>query len=104
MSNYPYFLVSGSADRYDHTTYHWSLFRSNMVPFRTSASVFSGRSYLYDDCLDIDAECGIVLVTGTETAILSPVLIGAGMLMIMDTSINVTMRAFPCLGRGYATR
>ena len=34
-----------------------------MVPFRTSASVFSGRSYLYDDCLDIDAECGIVLVT-----------------------------------------
>lgn len=40
---------------------------------------------------------GLFLSPGTETAILSPVLIGAGMLMIMDASINVTMEPFRAL-------
>ena len=39
---------------------------------------------------------GIFLSPGTESAILSPVLIGAGML-IMDASINVTMEPFRAL-------
>ena len=40
---------------------------------------------------------GLFLSPGTETALLSPVLIGAGMLMIMDASINVTMEPFRAL-------
>ena len=40
-----------------------------MVPFRTSASVFSGRSYLYDDCLILMPNAGLFLSPGTETAI-----------------------------------
>lgn len=40
---------------------------------------------------------GLFLSPGAETAILSPVLIGAGMLMIMDASINVTMEPFRAL-------
>ena len=40
---------------------------------------------------------GLFLSPGTETAILSPVLIGAGMLMIMDASINITMEPFRAL-------
>ena len=40
---------------------------------------------------------GLFLSPGTETAILSPVLIGAGMLMIMDASTNVTMEPFRAL-------
>lgn len=40
---------------------------------------------------------GIFLSSGAETAILSPVIIGAGMLMIMDASINVTMEPFRAL-------
>ena len=40
---------------------------------------------------------GLFLSPGQETAILSPVLIGAGMLMIMDASINITMEPFRAL-------
>lgn len=40
---------------------------------------------------------GLFLSPGTAHAILSPVLIGAGMLMIMDASINVTMEPFRAL-------
>ncbi len=40
---------------------------------------------------------GLFLSPGTEPALLSPVLIGAGMLMIMDASINVTMEPFRAL-------
>lgn len=40
---------------------------------------------------------GLFLSPGVEVAILSPVLIGAGMLMIMDASINVTMEPFRAL-------
>ena len=40
---------------------------------------------------------GLFLSPGAETALLSPVLIGAGMLMIMDASINVTMEPFRAL-------
>lgn len=40
---------------------------------------------------------GLFLSPGAEVAILSPVLIGAGMLMIMDASINVTMEPFRAL-------
>lgn len=40
---------------------------------------------------------GLFLSPETEQAILSPVLIGAGMLMIMDASINVTMEPFRAL-------
>lgn len=40
---------------------------------------------------------GLFLSPGTANAILSPVLIGAGMLMIMDASINVTMEPFRAL-------
>lgn len=40
---------------------------------------------------------GLFLSPGTERAILSPVLIGAGMLMIMDASINITMEPFRAL-------
>ena len=39
----------------------------------------------------------LFLSPGTAHAILSPVLIGAGMLMIMDASINVTMEPFRAL-------
>ncbi|SKB55955.1 MFS transporter [Macellibacteroides fermentans] len=39
----------------------------------------------------------LFLSPGTANAILSPVLIGAGMLMIMDASINVTMEPFRAL-------
>ena len=97
-------LVSGSADRYDHTTYHWSLFRPNMVPFRTSASVFSGRSYLYDDCLDIDAECGIVLVTRYRDGYFISRIDWCGYVDDHGCFHQCNDGAFPCLGRGYATR
>ena len=40
---------------------------------------------------------GLFLSPGQEAAILSPVLIGAGMLMIMDASINITMEPFRAL-------
>lgn len=40
---------------------------------------------------------GLFLSSGTEAAILSPVLIGAGMLMMMDASINITMEPFRAL-------
>lgn len=40
---------------------------------------------------------GLFLSSGTENAILSPILIGAGMLMIMDASINITMEPFRAL-------
>lgn len=40
---------------------------------------------------------GLFLSPGTEYVLLSPVLIGAGMLMIMDASINVTMEPFRAL-------
>lgn len=40
---------------------------------------------------------GLFLSPETEVAILSPVLIGAGMLMIMDASINITMEPFRAL-------
>ncbi len=40
---------------------------------------------------------GIFLSPDTTHAILSPVLIGAGMLMIMDASINITMEPFRAL-------
>ena len=40
---------------------------------------------------------GLFLSPGQEAAILSPVLIGAGMLMIMDASINITMEPFRTL-------
>ena len=40
---------------------------------------------------------GLFLSPGQEVAILSPVLIGAGMLMIMDASINITMEPFRAL-------
>ncbi len=40
---------------------------------------------------------GLFLTSGAESAILSPVLIGAGMLMMMDASINVTMEPFRAL-------
>lgn len=40
---------------------------------------------------------GLFLSPGTAHAILSPVLIGAGMLMIMDASINVAMEPFRAL-------
>ena len=40
---------------------------------------------------------GLFLSPGATYAILSPVLVGAGMLMIMDASINVTMEPFRAL-------
>ena len=40
---------------------------------------------------------GLFLSPGTESAILSPVLIGAGMLMMMDASINIAMEPFRAL-------
>lgn len=40
---------------------------------------------------------GLFLSPGATHAILSPVLIGAGMLMIMDASINITMEPFRAL-------
>lgn len=40
---------------------------------------------------------GLFLSPGAEAALLSPVLIGAGMLMIMDASINITMEPFRAL-------
>lgn len=40
---------------------------------------------------------GLFLSPGQEATILSPVLIGAGMLMIMDASINITMEPFRAL-------
>lgn len=40
---------------------------------------------------------GLFLSPGAEVALLSPVLIGAGMLMIMDASINITMEPFRAL-------
>jgi maltose/moltooligosaccharide transporter len=40
---------------------------------------------------------GLFLSPETAHALLSPVLIGAGMLMIMDTSINITMEPFRAL-------
>ena len=40
---------------------------------------------------------GLFISPGTAHAILSPVLIGAGMLMIMDASINITMEPFRAL-------
>ena len=62
-----------------------------MVPFRTSASVFLVGAIFTTIALILMPNAGLFLSPGTETAILSPVLIGAGMLMIMDASINVTM-------------
>ena len=68
-----------------------------MVPFRTSASVFLVGAIFTTIALILMPNAGLFLSPGTETAILSPVLIGAGMLMIMDASINVTMEPFRAL-------
>ena len=75
-----------------------------IVPFRTSASVFSGRSYLYDDCLDIDAECGIVLVTRYRDGYFISRIDWCGYVDDHGCFHQCNDGAFPCLGRGYATR
>ena len=72
--------------------------------FRTSASVFSGRSYLYDDCLDIDAECGIVLVTRYRDGYFISRIDWCGYVDDHGCFHQCNDGAFPCLGRGYATR
>lgn len=67
------------------------------MPFRRRRPFFLVGAIFTTIALILMPNAGLFLSPGTETAILSPVLIGAGMLMIMDASINVTMEPFRAL-------
>mgnify|MGYP002237066217 CR=1 FL=1 len=68
------------------------------MPFRRRRR-FSGRSYLYDDCLDIDAECGIVLVTRYRDGYFISRIDWCGYVDDHGCFHQCNDGAFPCLGR-----